>query len=90
MPVLSILADRGGRATRGEVLDELEIRMKRNFLPADLEPLPSKGKVLRWRSTANFARLHLVREGLMLDSREKGVWEISPAGREAVQRGGFE
>jgi hypothetical protein len=80
-PILASLVRRGGRARTGEVLDDLERELAGTFTAADLEPLPSDPRTLRWRNAAQWARQELVQEGLLTRS-PRGVWEISDAGRQ--------
>lgn len=81
IPILEILVDLGGKATSSTVLELVEQRMQPRFKPADLESLPSNPKEPRWRNTAQWARQQLVNQGLMAPSQERGVWEVTDAGR---------
>ena len=84
MPLLGVLVDSGGSSKASDALDELGRRMEPQFKPADLEPLASSG-TLRWRNAGQWARLELVRRGLMEPSERKGIWEISDAGRRFIE-----
>lgn len=88
IPILEILDDLGGRAKTSEVLELVAERMRPRFKPADLEPLPSNPKEPRWRNTAQWARQQLADSGLLAPSRERGVWELSDAGREYLEEQG--
>jgi hypothetical protein len=79
-PILAALARRGGAATASEVLDDIEREFADRLTEADLQPLPSKSMVVRWRNTAQWARNTLVEQGLMKRPRRRGLWEISEEG----------
>jgi len=82
-PILEILVSRGGSATVGAVLDQIERSMGDMFTEVDLQPLPSSdGRQVRWRNTAQWARNTLVTEGLMERPRRRGQWEVAQAGRD--------
>ncbi len=56
LPILEVLADRGGTTASRQVHDELERRMGFTFRDLDCQVLPSDGKTPRWRKTAEWAR----------------------------------
>lgn len=67
------------RARAGVILDP--------WLSAeDRVDIPSGGQ--RWRKRAEFSRLQLVKLGLM-DGSRRGVWTITPAGRDALTAGTY-
>jgi hypothetical protein len=82
LPLLQILAERGGRAPTREVLEELERRLDGRLTPGDREHLKTGG--VRWRQRAQFVRLRLVEAGDMIGGSPRGVWEISDQGRARV------
>lgn len=84
IPILEALEELGGRGTAHQVLDVVYRRMKDRLTEDDLQPLPS-GRVLRWHNTAQWARLDLVRDGLLRRDSPQGIWEISEAGRLYLQ-----
>ena len=84
-PILEALIELGGRAPIGEVLDLVGEKMRGQLRHDDLEPLPSDSRSVRWRNTAQWCRDALVREGLMRSDSPRGIWEISDAGRKAVE-----
>jgi hypothetical protein len=84
-PILEALVELGGRAPIGEVLDLVGKKIKSQLTKYDFEPLPSDPKSIRWRNTAQWCRNSLVREGLMRSDSPHGIWEISEAGRRALQ-----
>jgi restriction system protein len=82
-PVLEAVAALGGSGEVSAVLSLIEKNFSHNFKPADRELLPSARKPddLRWRNTAQWARVELVAEGLLKNDSRRGIWEISDAGR---------
>ncbi len=84
-PLLKSLVELGGRAPISEVLRLVGEKMKAVLKEYDLKPLPSDPKSIRWRNTAQWCRNTLVREGLMRSDSPHGVWEISDAGRKALE-----
>lgn len=88
IPILEILDDLGGKAKASEVLEVVAERMRPRFKPADLEPLASNPKEPRWRNTAQWARQQLVNKGLLAPSQERGVWELTDAGRHYLKEQG--
>ncbi len=88
LPILEVLVDMGGSGSVSDVLQELEQKMGATFKPADVESIPSNPKMLRWCSTAQWTRQELVNDGLIGPSLQRGVWEISDAGRRFVKTNG--
>lgn len=80
IPILRLLAEAGGAAPANDVIEKVGGRMKNILTPRDLQPL-SSGEI-RWRNRARFARLRMKERGLMSDSSHRGIWEITPAGRQ--------
>jgi hypothetical protein len=79
LPILQVLAQRGGRAGKNEVLDALEPLIGDQLTELDRTPLAS-GEI-RWRNRAQFARLRLVQRGEMEKDSPRGIWELADAGR---------
>lgn len=86
-PILDALVELGGSAPLGEVLDRVEKKTKGILNQYDYEPLPSNPRAARWRNTAQWCRNTLAREGLMKSDSPYGIWEISEAGRRALNSG---
>lgn len=86
-PILEALADLGGSAPVNEVLDKVGEKMKGVLNEHDRQLLPWKPAMPRWRNNAQRCRYTLVQEGLLKADSPRGVWEISPDGREALKRG---
>lgn len=85
-PILEALVEMGGRARMEDVLARVAEKMRPALNQYDYEPLP-KSRVPRWEKTAQWCRYELVQEGLMERSSPYGIWEISEAGRRALESG---
>ena len=82
-PILRALAERGGRSTRREVLAALGEEMAGRLGEADLA---SYRGAPRWHLDADLARRHLLKCGLLRESRREGAWELSEAGAERARQ----
>lgn len=87
LPVLRALVEMGGAGRTAEVLDRVGELMRGQLRDVDFEPLSSSGSP-RWRNSAQWCRNTMVNEGLMKESTQRGVWEISAAGRRYLERDG--
>lgn len=85
-PILKALIGLGGSSKIGDVLVKLEPMMKGVLTAVDYEPLSSDTEMLRWRNTAQWARYSMVKEDLLKSNSPRGIWEITEAGRKAVQK----
>jgi restriction system protein len=83
--ILEALLELGGSAGVNEILDTVGTKMASTLNRYDRQPMPSNPKQARWRNTAQWCRLALVREGLLQADSPRGVWEISPEGRRTLQ-----
>lgn len=83
-PILSILEEAGGSAPASTVIDALESRLEGRITDQDRERL-AMGE-LRWRNRARFARLRMIERGLLSGESHRGVWEITDAGRDYLER----
>jgi len=79
-PILQSLITLRGKDSVTEVLKLVERSMKSVFNKYDRELLPYDGKP-RWEKTTNFARMDMVRLGLLSSNAERGVWEITEKGK---------
>jgi hypothetical protein len=84
VPILAILAEEGGAADSNYVIDTLEARMADRLTPGDFEVL-RMGEV-RWRNRARFARLRMRERGLLSNSSPRGIWELTEAGQDYLNR----
>ena len=80
LPILKSLESLGGSAQASEVLEKLKQQMKDVLRDADYESLTS-GQ-LRWQNSAQWARLSMVKKGLLHNDSPHGVWQISEKGKE--------
>jgi len=79
LPILQALVEMGGKARTGRVLDRVGELMAGILNDFDRERLP-QGRQIRWRNTAMWERLNMVKEGLLSDQSPNGTWEITEAG----------
>jgi hypothetical protein len=79
LPILSILVEAGGSAPANDVIETLEERMGDVLKDRDRQALRN-GEV-RWRNRARFARLRMKERGLLSDTSQRGIWDITELGR---------
>jgi len=79
VPILRLLVEAGGSAHANDVIDALEERMGNALQDRDRETLRN-GEV-RWRNRARFARLRMKERGLLSNTSQRGIWEVTEAGR---------
>lgn len=84
MPILKVLAERGGRAATQEVVEAVYPHVKDKLSALDREQLKSGG--IRWQTRVQFTRLRLVERGLMKKNSPRGTWEISAEGQKLVDK----
>lgn len=81
--LLEVLVEMGGSGKTRAVIDAVGEKMKAVLKPKDYEVHHSQGKQIRWRNTVQWARNLMVNEdGRMKNDSKRGIWEISPKGRE--------
>ena len=76
-PLLDALRALGGSGTPDEVTERIAQDLK---IPDDVQNETLASGELRYRNQVAWARLYLVREGL-LDSSKRGVWSLTERGR---------
>jgi len=86
MPILQVLSDMGGRGRAGEIVEQVGQVIEPVLRDVDYEPLKSDGKP-RWQKAANWARKHMVDNGLLKSDSPRGTWEISDEGRARLDTG---
>lgn len=79
MPILRVLAARGGGARRCEVIAALGEEMAERLGDADHELRCGQP---RWKIQVDLSRRHLVRDGWLRGDSGEGIWELSEAGAE--------
>jgi len=85
MIILMALDELGGRAHCQKVFKKLEKMMTDQLTEKDWQTIPSDDKEIRWINTARWTRQRLVNDGLLASNSPRGIWEITPAGREALE-----
>lgn len=86
LPILRALEHLGGRVPSSEVVAQVEKEIGPRLTDVDREKLSSGG--IRWQNRAQFVRLKLIKKGEMVDGSPRGIWEISPAGRDRISMAG--
>lgn len=81
LPILRVLMELGGEATRAEIESEVDSLMRPEFLPGDTDKMRH---CLRWQLMTRRARKHLVNEGWLEPGRSK-LWRITPQGKKAAK-----
>jgi hypothetical protein len=84
--ILVSLVELGGSAKTKVVLDRVGEKMQDILKPLDHAVLPSDGKSIRWRNSAQWARNTMVNEDGRMKKTKNGVWEISDKGRKWLQQ----
>ena len=83
-PILEILVEMGGSGPTKKILKLVEQKMRNILNEYDYQPLPSNPTCPRWDNTAQWCRKIMVDEGLLRSDSPRGIWEISEAGRRAL------
>ena len=86
--ILESLVELGGNAKTATVLDRVGEKMKGILKPLDYAVLPSDGKSIRWRNSAQWARNTMVNEDGRMKKTKNGIWEISDKGRKWLKGNG--
>lgn len=84
LPILEALMATGGRRPTREVVEAVGKALDARLTDVDREPVREGGDP-RWHTRIQFARLRLVRSGLMKEDSPRGLWEITPAGEERAK-----
>ena len=85
-PILAALVRLGGSGQVHAVLHIVEEIMGEGLNKYDYQPLPSNPNSVRWKNTASWERHTMVQEGLLASDSTRGTWEITAAGREALEK----
>jgi len=88
IPILRALTEAGGAGSTAAILDLVYELMQHRLNDYDLQMKPSGG--LRWRNTAQWERLQMVKEGLLANDSPHGIWKITAAGRRYLDEHGDE
>jgi hypothetical protein len=84
MPILEVLAERGGSAPARDVVNAVGKLVADRLTDLDQEELPNGGE--RWQSRVQFTRLRLKERGLIKSGSPRGLWELADAGAEALAK----
>ena len=82
-PLLDILYEMGGKASRHELRPVLEERIAPRLQPGDYEPVSTGDP--RWWSAASWTRNKLKDEGFLRHDSPRGFWELSEKGIRQVE-----
>jgi hypothetical protein len=85
LPILEELLARKGSGHAIEVTDAVGERLKDRL--TELDKQRHKSGDLRWRNRVQFTRLRLKERGLLRANSDRGVWELTDAGRKAAESG---
>lgn len=80
-PILEAIMELGGSASIDDVLGLVEQKMSKELNDVDYQSLPSDPSRVRWQNTAQWARYSMVQEGLLKSDSQRGIWELTEAGR---------
>lgn len=85
IPILKILVELDGKGTTKEILAKVERSMKYVLNDYDYMPLSANPHTPRWRNTAQWSRVIMVKDGLLRNDSPRGVWEITDKGRKYLE-----
>jgi hypothetical protein len=80
LPLLATLRDLGGKSPTKIVRERMERKLASQLSDDDYSPVA--GGEPRWWNAVCWQRLVLVKQGLLKDDSERGVWELSERGRQ--------
>lgn len=81
----ALLEHRDGKASRKEVLRDLERGYGALWTPEDRMPPKSRPFEANWMNRASYERASMVRDGLLADGGG-GLWILTPEGRRAAEK----
>ena len=79
-PILEILREMRGRGERPDILARLEKKLGHQLGAADYEPRLTEQSTPTWQHHADSAREKMVKDGLLREDSEWGVWELTQEG----------
>ena len=71
-----------------QVLEKVASAIKAQLKEVDFQSLKSDPGRPRWNNTAQWARSTMVDDGLLKKNSLRGVWEITAAGKEHLNKAG--
>ena len=84
MPILRALVNHGGSMQFADLIVILRHYLKDKLNQYDLGLLPD-GKTVRWENNVGWAKKQLIDAGYLSSTAPKGTWEITLAGRQALE-----
>jgi len=78
-PILEALIERGGRASRQQVPNDIERMVGGQLKPGDFEV--NRDGTIKWTKQVDYQRLAMVHEGLLQNGLPRGIWGITDLGR---------
>ncbi len=85
-PILEALIRLGGAGRVREVLSLVEEILSDQLNHYDYQSLPSDPNSVRWKNSASWERYNMVQDGLLAPDSQRGIWEITEVGREALMK----
>ena len=85
IPTLEAVEELGGRAASEQVISLVGKKLSQVLTPADKELLPS-GVDVRWQNRVAWQRANMKQRGLLRDDSPRGIWEITEAGKQWLQK----
>jgi hypothetical protein len=68
------------------VIEDVGAALSGRLTEADRKVLASG--MIRWKNRVQFVRLRLVQAGLVVEGSPRGIWEITPEGRDRIESPG--
>ena len=84
LPLLKVIIDEGGRISAGDAKKRVYEILKGKLSNVDHEKTPS-GRI-RWKNWIQWSSLSLRKKGFLSDPSERGIWEITSAGRKYYEQ----
>jgi len=81
--IYEVLTEKGGSATRHEVLEWMGAKLEGKLTDADLQR--TQTGEFKWENRASWERQNMVIEGLLKNDSPHGVWELSEKGLTEAQ-----
>jgi len=75
--IIDCLKAHGGRAHVKTIRNWIEKEMSHKFSTRDLERLDNANGEAVWWNSAQWARLDMVKEGVLRNDSPRGIWELS-------------
>jgi negative regulator of replication initiation len=83
--ILRVIDRLGGSGYAPDVVEEVGKLVADKL--TEMDHIKNKTGVVRWKNRIMWRRFNLVQLGLLKNDSPRGIWEISPAGRRALEKG---